>query len=543
VNQSLKNVKPIDFEEFGFQTMLHSDDEDRAKNICGLHLHAYADQLQPEISSLNSEIEHNKHHGLALHAQLYDRPIPVNDAAMLTHSLTSRTLLVLTVLAAIACFAGNTTTFYLFGFGPLLTLLMAAGTTALPLVVGHLAYERILAGHKGLQAAVIVVAVALCFGGLFQLAEARRDMVDKAAATPPASSYVDGTPADTPTDQEPSPQEGSESKVRQTLGGAILMIMIAADLALGFLVGQLTRMHTNEDYAAWRKLKKIGEVVRALEMRVSELVASIEIAKKRCMAGILRAQSGRNKRRIPYHKILTTFIFILFVLLSARRSLAQTIERYEGILIDTSGSISKGGTTNDLFHEYLISTKKLLMTEPANSRVWVSSISRDSFGGVREVVKGWTPDARGVFTDDLNRARRQLASSFEVKSSGMSPVASGTDIFGGLWHFKTLFEPVPKSDASRAFPKTIWIFSDMMNETQDFPMPTLIAIGPGQMLERAKANGLLVPLNGYKIYISGASPSGLTPQAWIAIKRFWTMYFIAAGAELMSYSAECDLQR
>lgn len=34
----------------------------------------------------------------------------------------------------------------------------------------------------------------------------------------------------------------------------------------------------------------------------------------------------------------------------------------------------------------------------------------------------------------------------------------------------------------------------MMNETQDFPMPTLIAIGPEQMLERAKANGLLVLL-------------------------------------------------
>ena len=39
----------------------------------------------------------------------------------------------------------------------------------------------------------------------------------------------------------------------------------------------------------------------------------------------------------------------------------------------------------------------------------------------------------------------------------------------------------------------------MMNETQDFPMATLIAIGSEQMLERAKANGLLVPMNGYKI--------------------------------------------
>ncbi len=261
----------------------------------------------------------------------------------------------------------------------------------------------------------------------------------------------------------------------------------------------------------------------------------------RSAAKILRAQNGRNKRRIPYHQVLT--VLILFVFFRGRISVAQTLECYEGILIDTSGSISKGGTTNDLFHEYLISTRKLLLTEPANSRVWVSSISNDSFGGVREVLKGWTPDARGVFTDDLTRARRDLASSFEVKSSGMSPVASGTDIIGGLWHLKALFESALGSDTSHVFPKTIWIFSDMMNETKDFPMPTLIALGPEQMLERAKANGLVVPMNGYKIYIYGASPSGLTPQVWVTIKKFWTMYFGAAGAELVSYSAECDAQR
>jgi len=71
----------------------------------------------------------------------------------------------------------------------------------------------------------------------------------------------------------------------------------------------------------------------------------------------------------------------------------------------------------------------------------------------------------------------------------------------------------------------------------------MIAIGPEQMLVRARVNGLLMPMNGHKIYIYGASPSGLTPQGWIAIKRFWTMYFAAAGAELVSYSADRNSQR
>src|SRR5712691_5360525 len=102
--------------------------------------------------------------------------------------------------------------------------------------------------------------------------------------------------------------------------------MLAADLVLGFLVGWLTRMRTNEDYAAWYELKKTTELVTTLEKRVSEFVSSIEIAKKRCMAGILRAQNIRSKRRVPYHQGLTGLI--LFVLLTPRPSLAQTIQRY-----------------------------------------------------------------------------------------------------------------------------------------------------------------------------------------------------------------------
>jgi hypothetical protein len=281
--------------------------------------------------------------------------------------------------------------------------------------------------------------------------------------------------------------------------------------------------------------------VIALRQRIAELLSSIEVGKKRCTAGILRAQNIQAKRRPPYHHALS--IFLVLVLFAARAARAQTIERYEGILIDTSGSISRGGTTNELFHEYLISTKNLLLTEPPNSRVWVSSISTDSFGGAPDILKGWTPDARGVFTGQINRARCELASRFEVKSSGMAPVASGTDIIGGLWRLKALFESSPGSDTSHVLPKTIWIFSDMMNETKEFPMPALIEMGPDKMLDRARANGLLVPLNGYKVCVYGASTSGVTPQAWAAIRKFWAMYFSVVGAELATYSAEGALHR
>ena len=244
-----------------------------------------------------------------------------------------------------------------------------------------------------------------------------------------------------------------------------------------------------------------------LQERITRLLTDVEIAKKCCMAGILRAQTICNKRAVPYHQILTAVILLALIGL-LRPAEAQTVERYEGILIDSSRSIQKGGGQNDLFREYLVATSKLLLTEPPNTRVVVPFIARDSFGGTREILRGWTPDARGVFTDDLNHGRRQLARSFEAKSWGMSPSAASTDIFGGLWKLKASFESSPPQSAL----KSIWIFSDMMNETQEFHMPELLARGPEGMLEHAREDRLVVSLTGYRIYVCGAATRGLTPH-------------------------------
>jgi hypothetical protein len=94
-----------------------------------------------------------------------------------------------------------------------------------------------------------------------------------------------------------------------------------------------------------------------------------------------------------------------------------------------------------------------------------------------------------------------------------------------------------------AVSKTIWIFSDMMNESANLNMPALLPAGPEKMIERVKANGLMVPLAGYRVYVIGASPAGLNPQTWNALRTFWTLYFREAGAELVSYSAECSVKR
>jgi len=74
-------------------------------------------------------------------------------------------------------------------------------------------------------------------------------------------------------------------------------------------------------------------------------------------------------------------------------------------------------------------------------------------------------------------------------------------------------------------------------------MPTLVESGAARMLELAKASGLLVPMHGYKVHDYGSSTVHLGPKQWRTLREFWIGYFSAAGAELVSYSAECNFRR
>ena len=529
--------KHVDWEELGKRTMLESNTEAEAIEICGLHLLAYAEGFQEELSRLSAELEHERNHAQALHERLYNRAIPVNDAAMLTHSWKTAILLVISLGIAAAGFASNFFMFSQLGLSIFWSAIAGLALEALPLGFGYLFYEKLVLRHQWLQTALIIIIMALGVAFICEFGLARQATTDQAAAQSETRSYVDdGAAANDDLAQASTAEESREKKTRGTFGGALFLASVGAELALGLFVGMYVEKRTDEDFAAWCELKQSHKKITELEAGITEIHSLIEIAKKHCSAGIKQAISIRNQRKTPYHRAVAVIILLTFI--SVPHLYSQTVEHYEGILIDTSSSIARGDTNRDLFKEYLRSTKRLLATEPPNTQVWVSSIATNSFGGVRKIVKGWTPDAQGIFTADLNHARRQLATSFEAKSASLTANAQGTDIFGGLWHMKILFDSSATSASQGRPSTTIWIFSDMMNETSQFNMPQLLEIGPERMLERAKASGLMVPLQRYEIRVLGASQTGLTPQQWLTIRKFWEMYFTAAGARLTTYSTE-----
>ena len=254
-----------DWEKLGFDTMIHARDFEAAKEICALKLHANEDALRPEIVALEAEVDECKSRSVALHSQLYDRAVPARDSAILSLEIGMVISGALLLLALLASVSGHCITFYLLGFDPLLTVLMGLGITGIAIAAGHQAFERLFSRHPLVEGAIVTVAVILCFWGLLQVAQTRAMMAGRAASlSDNQQSFVDGGASDSTATQPSTEGTATESEVRQSLGSAIIKIMLSADLVLGILLGVFTRLRTNEDFAAWRKLKElIGQAAGA----------------------------------------------------------------------------------------------------------------------------------------------------------------------------------------------------------------------------------------------------------------------------------------
>src|SRR5437879_4352598 len=116
MNVKLEMRKGFDWERHGYQTMLDCEDADEAIEICGLHLHACSDEIQPTLMRLNADLDHTQHHARALRELLYERAVPVNDAGMLTHALKAAIYLILATAACAASVASNLMMFLRLGW-------------------------------------------------------------------------------------------------------------------------------------------------------------------------------------------------------------------------------------------------------------------------------------------------------------------------------------------------------------------------------------------------------------------------------------------
>jgi hypothetical protein len=526
----------LDWEQVGYAAMAETRDDTRARQTCSLKLAALADELKPLMAAGAKRIGELRGRVQALHAQLYNRAHPISDLRMIATGMLCVFLLAMFGVTFPASVVGNTMTLLNFGWDFSVCSIVGTLGTALVTIVGYLAHVKLLSKHQALETTAVAIVTVLTIWALIDFGRGRGGMTEKANSDQAVESFVD-EPASQGAVADPARDDHgpSNKSIIGFFSDALTKLTVVADIAVGLLLGAFMTRWTGDDYAGWRTLRAEKAEIARVEHRHDEMIAMIEMARKRCAAGIVRAAHLQAPSHSPY----LVPALLLMLMGGAHGVLAQdNIKREEVIAIDLSGSIRKPETRN-LFNEFMQAVRQLLRTEPPDSRTWALAISTDSFGGVTPIVKGWTPSAAGIFTDKLDQARRQLVAGFDAKAAGLSPSAMGTDLFGVLARANAAFESVPDS---AHLVRDLYLFTDGVNESS-FNMPALLPTGVDNMMRVARTNRLIVPLAGVRVYVYGASTAGLTPEAWSTIRSFWTAYFEAAGAKLVVYSTETSVVR
>src|SRR5207248_2166027 len=131
---------------------------------------------------------------------------------------------------------------------------------------------------------------------------------------------------------EPSDTTRStEQDIKGLQSSGVTKIFFGADLMVGILLGKLVRVRADRDYVAWKEVMLLKGEQAQLDAAHNSLAALIEIAKKKCMAGILRAMhEPRRKRPTPYHHVLQLLLLAL-IFNAPRPAAAQQVTRQEGI--------------------------------------------------------------------------------------------------------------------------------------------------------------------------------------------------------------------
>ncbi len=424
-------LRSNNWRSFGFETMRNVKDQTLARQICSCRLQALQHELHPEIAKREKEVSDKNDSGQALCDQLYNRREPVVDGRMFAIGIVLVVLILMFVVSFGASAASHALTFAMFGWTLLISMIVGTTLTAVATAAGHQVYERILQTRPWLHALIAVTGFVLCFYGLFQLAQARGVMTSIINHETETASFVEEAPVVADGESDEKPTESKQHRVQDLLGQAVIKIMLAADMMVGLFLGMITRLYNDDDFVVWRHVRRLKRRVARVQAEIDHLKAEIQTAMKECAAGILEGlhfQSPSSGK--PYLKMLPV---IALLMLPVAASAQTDIKRHEVILVDTSGSIAHRGQTHTLFQDYLAATRRLLQTEPAQSRVWVQLVTTDSFGAVQTLIKGFTPSVSGVFTDDLDRARQQLVGAFKLKSAQMRQVASGTGFTGGFW--------------------------------------------------------------------------------------------------------------
>ncbi|HTY85594.1 MAG TPA: hypothetical protein VMB19_15345 [Silvibacterium sp.] len=172
---------------------------------------------------------------------------------------------------------------------------------------------------------------------------------------------------------------------------------------------------------------------------------------------------------------------------------------------------------------------------PADSRVVVIGITDQSFAQPDILLSATIPADAGYFGERLAAAQTLLVRTWKSRSAKLEPTYRQTDIIGALLIASQIFE------AASSGQKVLIIYSDMRHRTPGLNMESE-RHDPDSGWRKLFQVSVIPNLSDVKVNILGVDGAGKSMQYWQGLRRLWTDFLRASGAEVREFSPLRGLQ-
>jgi hypothetical protein len=178
---------------------------------------------------------------------------------------------------------------------------------------------------------------------------------------------------------------------------------------------------------------------------------------------------------------------------------------------------------------------QVILRLPPGANIDAFAITDQSFARPISLLTGHIPIDHGplTFIDQIQIAKNRLMKQLRTESLSISPNFQQTDVIG----FLVLVGHIMRSSDGH---HVLIIFSDMRNCTRDLDIETPTLVPVTAALQTAKRRNLIADLKKVDVFVLGVYPGGKSIQYASTLEQFWRAYFVAAGANLRTFSVLRD---
>lgn len=247
------------------------------------------------------------------------------------------------------------------------------------------------------------------------------------------------------------------------------------------------------------------------------------IGAKQQLVALANARSHHLQKAV-LGALIALLVLAGLLMLAGTATAAQASPRPVVVLFDLTAS-----TRPDSFAANKAVVRDVIKTLAVGQRVVVIGIA-DKFGNAHVLMDRQLPKNAGYLGLEARASQERLLAEWDRLSESIALKYKETDIIGALAFLGHL-------GRLREEPLELIVLSDL-RQSVDVDIERPPKIDARATLGRVQHGNGIPRLNGVDVYLLGVDPTGKSVEYFRGLREFWTQFFAAAGARVLTFSID-----